>query len=123
APVVLHGARLGGVRLDVLGSAGLLVHEDDGDAAPAELVGEHQAERAAAGDENRGLGWKKNGGVHGGILVPPRREGPSDRNADPGALSGRARRSGIPPDGQTIVVPPCDAEVAAACAAYPMARR
>src|SRR6185369_6882076 len=34
------------------------------------------------------------------------------RNADPGALSARARRSGIPPDGQRSVTPRCDSEVA-----------
>src|ERR1051326_794331 len=37
---------------------------------------------------------------------------PSDRNADPGALSARARRSVIPPDGQASVSPGCDSEIA-----------
>ncbi len=54
APEMLHGARLGGVRLDVARGPGLRVDQQRPHAAPAELVCEHQAERAAAGDEDRG---------------------------------------------------------------------
>src|SRR5207249_12120646 len=61
APVVLHGARLGGVRLRIERGAGLLVEDEDAYAGPAELVREHQPAGAAADDHDLG-GLRKHAG-------------------------------------------------------------
>ncbi len=55
AAVMLHGPRLGGVGLRVEGRCRLLVDQHGGDAAPAELIGQHQAARAAADNQDRGF--------------------------------------------------------------------
>jgi hypothetical protein len=58
ASEVLHRARLRGVRLRVEGGTRLVVDEHHADAAPPQLVGEHQPARASAGDEHLGL-WRE----------------------------------------------------------------
>ena len=52
---VLHRARLRGVGLRRVRDAGLGIDQQAVDAAPAELAGQHQAERAGAGDQDIGL--------------------------------------------------------------------
>src|SRR5918994_6927683 len=56
---MLHGARLGGVGGGVARGAGILIDQHYGDAAPAELVGKHQPEGAAADDQDRGFAGKR----------------------------------------------------------------
>ena len=51
---VLHGACLGGVRLRVEGCAWLLVYKQAADAALPQFVGQHQATRPAAADQDIG---------------------------------------------------------------------
>ena len=52
APVVLHGAGLGGIGLRVEGGAGFAVHNQAANAAAAQLVGQHEAAGPAASDQN-----------------------------------------------------------------------
>ncbi len=53
--IMLHRAGLRRIGLRIECRAGLVVHHDSGDAATAELVGQHQAARPAARDEHSGL--------------------------------------------------------------------
>ena len=52
---MFHGPGLGGVGLGIDGSGGILIEQNDGNIAPAQFVGQHEAGRAAADNDDIGI--------------------------------------------------------------------
>ena len=57
-PEMLHGAGLRCVGLRIESRGRLLIHENGRHAAPPQLVGKHEATRAAADDEHGTVAWR-----------------------------------------------------------------
>ena len=66
AAAELHGAHADEVHLRMVDAAFGLLDQRAGDAAPAEIAGQREPDRAGADDEDGGVG----GGWHGARLVP-----------------------------------------------------